>query len=122
MPSTAREYAQNLPLSTPNSQPRNNARPQTRKIKLNHLVFTATAMVAFAAAWMVAAKGASIDSLNYQNVNLQVKIQTLSADNASYTAQKDVLATPSHILNVALNELHLLHANPVQIGGTQNGK
>ena len=51
-----------------------------------------------------------------QNVQLQTQIQTLSANNASLTAQVDALERPSRILGIAMNELHMQYQTPVQVG------
>lgn len=121
MPSAAREYSVNSTLPSSVVAPKPTARAASRSLKLSHFVFGTLAVLAFSSAWFVASKGAEIDSLNYQNVDMQMKIQTYAADNASLTAERNQLSTPSRILNAALS-FGMLQGNTLQIPGTQSGK
>lgn len=85
----------------------------------NYLSLVGCLVVGFAAVWMIANSGASIYTLNYQNIELQSKIQTLSATNASLTAKVDELERPARILGLALGSYHEQYANPIRIGSSK---
>lgn len=71
--------------------------------------------IATAILWVIAGVGGKISSTNNQIYQLQMTMQSVSATNATLTAQVDNLTRPTRILNVALNQLHMHYANPIVI-------
>lgn len=116
---TARAYNAELSVALESyAQPR---RHPSGRDRLNKLSMVGCVVVGFIAMWMLASTGASIYNYSYQNVQLQSQIQQMAATNASLTAQLDTLERPGRILNIALNQLHMQYANPIQIP-VQNGR
>lgn len=72
--------------------------------------------------WMVAANGGRIAAMNYSIDKMQAQAQKVSAEDASLTAQVDSLQKPERILHVALSELHMQYATPVQIQAANQSK
>jgi cell division protein FtsL len=56
--------------------------------------------------------------MNHSVASLQAKVTQVSAQNAALTTQVDELKRPSRILSIALNQLHMKYANPVNIPAT----
>ncbi|MDP9728385.1 septum formation initiator family protein [Alicyclobacillus tolerans] len=78
------------------------------------------AAVAVGAMWFLANRGAAAYSQTYSNVQLQTEISQMAAENASLNAEVDSLERPSRILSTALNKLHMVHANPIQISANSS--
>ncbi|GMA61845.1 hypothetical protein NZD89_19195 [Alicyclobacillus fastidiosus] len=82
-----------------NQRVREETRRRTRLFQRVSLGLCCT--VSFVAVWVVAAKGASVYSMSYQNSRLQSQIQQQEADNATLSAQVAKEKDPSNILSKA---------------------
>ncbi|WP_231862882.1 septum formation initiator family protein [Alicyclobacillus mali (ex Roth et al. 2021)] len=97
-------------------------RRAARRRLWNRVSFAVCCMVSFAAVWWVAAKGAEIYELNDYHAKLQSAIAAQQAVNANLQMQVSELEQPAHILNVAINKLHMVYKNPVMIPTQGNGE
>lgn len=77
---------------------------QPRLKLFNRISFGVCCVVSFAAVWMVAAEGANIDKLSYQNAGIKTQIQKQTAVNASLTADVAKAKNPSQILSEAMKD------------------
>ncbi|ACV58299.1 Septum formation initiator [Alicyclobacillus acidocaldarius subsp. acidocaldarius DSM 446] len=97
-------------------------RRAARRRLWNRVSFALCCIVSFAAVWWVAAKGAEIYELNDQHAKLQAAIAAQQAVNANLQMQVSELEQPAHILDVAINKLHMVYKNPVMIPTQGNGE
>ncbi|MCL6515371.1 cell division protein FtsL [Alicyclobacillus sp.] len=88
------------------------ARPWTHWDKISTLGCIA---LSAAVIWWVASQGAAVRQMSNRIDRLQTQIQRATAENASLSAQVDELSKPDRILGIAINQLHMRHASPVQI-------
>jgi cell division protein FtsL len=72
-------------------------------------------LVSAAVFWFIAVQSAQIDRVNYHIASLQQQSQRLEAENAALTKNVDELKRPERILSIALHQLHMKYANPIQI-------
>ncbi|MCL6626103.1 septum formation initiator family protein [Alicyclobacillus shizuokensis] len=72
--------------------------------------------------WFIAMQSAQIDRINYRISSLQQQARQVEAENAALTKDVDELKRPARILSIALNQLHMKYADPVQISGNTGGQ
>ncbi|WP_067620731.1 septum formation initiator family protein [Alicyclobacillus acidiphilus] len=105
----------------PQIRERQHGRPETKQSKVgvwaNGISLAVCCLLAFAAVWMVASKGAEVYALNQKNVQLQTEIQQQQAINATLSTQVDELKQPSRILEEA-NKLGMQYKTPIEIPST----
>ncbi|EPZ43901.1 septum formation initiator family protein [Alicyclobacillus acidoterrestris] len=89
---------------------------------LNRLSLGFCCAVCFFAVWLVAAKGASIYSMNYQNSRLQAQVAQQQADNANLSSQIAADKDPANILAKAKKLGLQKPTKTVTIPTTESGK
>ncbi|MDI9260022.1 septum formation initiator family protein [Alicyclobacillus sendaiensis] len=101
---------------------RQEERRAARRRLWNRVSFALCCIVSFGAVWWVAAKGAEVYVLNDEHAKLEAAIAAQQAVNANLQMQVSELEQPAHILNVAINQLHMVYKNPVMIPTQGNGE
>ncbi|WP_245629661.1 septum formation initiator family protein [Alicyclobacillus sendaiensis] len=101
---------------------RQEERRAARRRLWNRVSFAVCCVVSFGVVWWVAAKGAEVYVLNDEHAKLQAAIAAQQAVNANLQMQVSELEQPAHILNVAINQLHMVYKNPVMIPTQGNGE
>lgn len=106
---------QNAQVANPNVAPttRPSARPAVSV--MNRVTAFLCIGAVTAVLWFVAGVGARIQSINDNIYNTQLKIQTMTADNAALASQVDRLTNPTRIINLALNQYHMTYSKPIVI-------
>jgi cell division protein FtsB len=85
------------------------------------LVITVLAiLLAASSVWFLTNRDAKIHSLDYSIDQLQGQVQQMNAANAWMSAQVDEMQEPTHILNIAVGQLHMQFAAPVHISADSN--
>ncbi|TDY46670.1 cell division protein FtsL [Alicyclobacillus sacchari] len=119
---TRREAVVRTPLVDERNRQSQQERGAKKQAWFNRISLAFCCLASFGAVWMVAAKGAQIYEINQNNVQLQTQIQQQQAVNAMLKTQVAQLEQPSHILNVAINQLHMQYKNPIVIPSGQTGQ
>ncbi|GLV13677.1 hypothetical protein Heshes_13610 [Alicyclobacillus hesperidum] len=119
---TRREAVVRTPLADERRRQHEQGQRAKKQVWFNRVSLSFCCLVSFGAVWMVAAKGAQIYEINQNNVQLQTQIQQQQAVNAMLKTQVAQLEQPSHILNVAINQLHMQYKNPIVIPSDQTGQ
>ncbi|WP_067931587.1 septum formation initiator family protein [Alicyclobacillus kakegawensis] len=100
------------------------AAPKPRKdrfTRYDRISIFACIVISTAILWFIAMQSAQIDRINYHISSLQQQTRQVEAENAALTKDVDELKRPARILSIALNQLHMKYADPVQISGTAGG-
>lgn len=109
------------PLHGAQPQTREQARPRAKerpRLSLRDRVSTCLCIaLSVGTIWFIASQGAKIDRINYNVDHMQVQIKQTQAENQTLASQVDELMRPSRILGIAVGQLHMQYANPVQIPG-----
>ncbi|MCL6631697.1 MAG: septum formation initiator family protein [Alicyclobacillus herbarius] len=105
------------PVSAPASQPRRERFSRFDRISIFGCIVASAGIL-----WFIATQSAQIDRVNYHIASLEQQTQQVEAENAALTKDVDELKRPARILSIALHQLHMKYANPIQIQGTPNGQ
>jgi|GEM_PF-6428489 len=103
-------------IEQPRWQPPVQPRQQTRtKSFFDKVSMFGCIAVTVAAFWFLAGNSAKVDAMNQSLAKMQSTISQVSAENAALQTKVDELRRPSRILSIALGQLHMKYATPVNI-------
>lgn len=94
-----------------------------QKVPLHDSVVTLVCIaIPFALVWLLTAQDAKIHRMTYAIDQLQGQVQQTGISNADLSANVDKLTEPARILHIALGELHMQFASPLQISDAPRSK
>jgi cell division protein FtsL len=94
-----------------------------RRVPLqDSIVSLACIAIPFAVVWLLTGQDVKIHRMTYAIDQLQGQVQQTGISNADLSAEVDELTQPARILNIAVGELHMQFASPLQISDLSRSK